>query len=53
MRYEWKRLTGFIVIVLFLMNCAVAAGAQTQTSGNSISPGMHCKSSLTRPGKAF
>ena len=37
MRYECKRLTGFIVIVLFLMNCAVAVAAQTRTPGNAIS----------------
>lgn len=39
MRHEWKRLTGFIVIVLFMVNCAVAVGAQTRTTGNSISSG--------------
>src|SRR5271157_2125913 len=39
MRYKGKRLTVFIVTVLFLVSCVVAGAAETQTAGKSVSSG--------------
>ena len=53
MGYAGKRLTVFSVIVLFLMSCAVAGAAQTQTPGEAVSSGSALQEQFHKARESF